>query len=182
MSRDAAEARADQILAQVEPHPWRAFILQTTISWAALIVVQIGVSLFEFGFFHPSWDGGIATVGAPIGAAILAVLTNLVVIILGLPLRFVAPANRWIRRHRLVPLFVAVGGLLLVVISFLVGKVNSGVDAIDGPYAEFDPNYLVFLTGWFAIALGLTHTWTDYMQKAHPNGNPPPGTYPIPPI
>ena len=131
------------------------FVLQTAMSGIVLIALQF----VTFAFTTPPWDGGLATIGAPIGAAIFAFLTNSVVAIVGLPLRLVPPIRRWLETHPVISLAGALAGIGLIVASFIFAAPIVRLDDFGGPVPGLEPAAALYWSGWLLTAFAIVHLW-----------------------
>ena len=131
------------------------FVAQTTASWVVLMLIL----LVSVSIESPPYDGGLASVGWPIGAALIGVITNGIVAGLGMGFRFFGRTRRWLQRHGRVMMLVTVGGILMVALSYLLGHPVTRDDDLGNPYPGYEPQVVLFAIGWFVTAAGIVHTW-----------------------
>jgi hypothetical protein len=134
---------------------WGIFVTQTSASWLVLIAITVITVAIE----TPPFDGGLASVGWPIGAALLAVVTNVIVVALGGGFRFFETTGRWLETHGGIMLAIAGAGILLIALSFLLGHPVDRPDDFGRPTPGFEAQQVLYWTGWFVTAAGIVHAW-----------------------
>ncbi|NQX34283.1 hypothetical protein [Herbiconiux sp. VKM Ac-2851] len=159
--------------AAVRDLPSWAFWVQTAIAGAAVVVLTSLDSAFALARMLNSvpvtgsstsdeYDPfGAALVAVPVaiiaGGVILGFSSFLIVsaaVLLGLPVRIIGTARRWLLRHGIVPTSVTAAGLL----AFIAGVILSPTTTWAPAWFYWPASPLVGV-GILLVALGLTHLW-----------------------
>lgn len=127
------------------------FVAQTAVSWFVLmILLVVGTA------FGPDYYDGIFTI---IGTVLLGILTNVVVAVVGLPLRLIRATRRWLQRNGQIMLFVAAGGVVAVIAGLFLGHPATSQDEFGRPIPDWEAFGPLYLSGWFVTAFAIVHTW-----------------------
>jgi hypothetical protein len=127
------------------------FVVQTAISWLVLMIL-----LFVGAGFGSSYYDGAMTI---IGTTLLGIVTNVLVALIGLPLRLIPVTRRWLQRHGRIMLSVAALGVAAVIAGLALGHPATIHDEFGRPMAGWDALAPLYLTGWFLTAFAILHTW-----------------------
>jgi hypothetical protein len=93
-------------------------------------------------------------VGIVFGALVVWLITVVVAVITGLPIRLVPPVRRWWIRHAYVAFIGLVTGGALLVFAWAF----STVEQYQG-YPQWVPNPWLLLVGWALFSFNLLHLW-----------------------
>ena len=124
--------------------------LQIIITFVVLFVIYMFFALMDndFGF-----DGlfGLITI-QPMLAVFFSVLTIIICLIIGLPIRLIKNINYWISKHWYISIICIFIGIVLLFCSFLLKQpyyIEDGIIEI--------PNAILAGTGWFMTAFSILH-------------------------
>lgn len=117
------------------------------------------------------YQGGFAnfvglTLFQPILAILISLLTVIVCVLVGLPIRLNHRLNDWWRTHFYVSILIAILGLVPCAISVLPGFVEEITYRMDGvDLTQTVPNQILSISGWFLVAIGTLHIYPPkYIQ------------------
>lgn len=118
---------------------WGIFVGQTTCSWLVLAVLLIVSNVISPAGVE--YDGIGTIIGTLLFVFISGVGTNLIVALIGLPLRLVADTRSWLERSGRYLLIGAAVGIALF-LGFLPLE-----------------SEILYWLGWFLTAFAVVHTW-----------------------
>jgi hypothetical protein len=130
-------------------------------AWLALPIHMVicGAVLFaDGGLLFSSVFDGVAT---DIEVAVIAAVTTIAALAVGLPLRAIPAARRWWMAHPL-PTLIAVGvALAVAVLAWMTGSAGPQRFSFDGEpsYVAYVPDWRLAIAGWFLLAFTTAHAW-----------------------
>ncbi len=141
----------------------------------ALTVIQFfagGAALFAAALLlivgsAVSYNGGLTLIGWPILAVIIAVISMIAAMLVGLPIRLIPTLRTWWRSHGIVTLIGVVLGLTACIIILATAPIVLAHDE-DGAYMARNPNWWVLLSAWSVFAISIAHfVWpTGHARRA----------------
>jgi hypothetical protein len=124
----------------------RVFIAQLLITFVSLMGIGIVSTILD-----GDWDFYV-----PVRASLVILVTLVICLLIGLPIRFNTKINTWWRRHPFVPLTGIIIGVVLLYLSQLRAftEVESYYDIV-----QVRNNPYMSITGWFLTAFCLVHMY-----------------------
>ncbi len=134
-----------------------SFVFQLLSTFIMLLVTYMIFALLDMDDFDMITEVSFF-VFQPIMGIILTVLTILVCLILGSPIRFISRLNVWwINKPGLFLIGFTIG-MVLLLLSFNSNLTNTETFLSDGEEKTKEvPNTYFAITGWFLIAFNLVH-------------------------
>ena len=140
---------------------WALFFLQTAIAFVPLFIVNL-----VFLSTTTIYDGGLQAIGFLISLFAGPVLTNLLCVVVGSPIRLWPTIRRWWRRHRWIAPAGAGAAAVLLVLAFLLSAPEVGYGELGDAHTLMVPNIPVYFVGWFLLSFSITHWWPPLSADA----------------
>jgi len=130
-------------------------LLQVTTAFA------VGVFIYMlFAILDSDWglDGVVGLLFQFIWAAIVSLITIMMCLLVGLPIRLNRALREWWGDHSYIPMALFLVGLLMLGLSLLPRFMESmTVDEGSFPRLKQVPNMVLALSGWFSCSFALLH-------------------------
>lgn len=150
-ARVAIELLANAVIGALVIFPSALLLVATSsVLWDALLTYD--------GLIFTPLNTAVTGAWVAIASSMLAAVTLVVVILLGLPLRLIPRVHDWWASHWWLPLVGLFVGAMLVALSWPFGSVYTGsTNGFD--FEQYQPHGGTLLAGWFVFAFCVVNLW-----------------------
>jgi hypothetical protein len=138
--------------------------IQCSVTFVLTLFIYMVYVLLDY---QGGFDGFIGTtIFQPILGALISILTIVICLIIGLPIRLGRTINAWWSRNYIISILGAIAGLTLLVVSFLPPFQKTVKTIIENQETTREiPNLILVSMGWFLTAFSTLHIFPTEMLK-----------------